>query len=67
MFFYLQINVLNIYGVNAGGGRKGPDSPIFDLQGSIDVLDPCNNFGRPKWRHYIITSLSHYIAHFCQF
>jgi len=24
-------------------GHEGPDTPIFDLQGSINALDPCSN------------------------
>jgi len=34
-------------------GHRGPDPPIFDLQGSINVLDPCNNF-------HAITRTMHY-------
>ena len=26
--------------------HRGPGTPIFDLQGSINALDPCNNWYR---------------------
>jgi len=43
-----------IIGVNAAGVRIDP--PIFDMQGSISVLDPSNN-------SYAITCMMHTFGH----